>query len=119
MDSWWVLEPASGSVMANTILVSPLASWGSQVFCWVWLPYRAMTSPEMALETRSSSMGQPWAAVSSQTRVSSARPAPPPPNRSGRLIPMKPCFAEGGPQLVGGGPRLGVLAVVGAAERTG
>ncbi len=91
MDSWWVLEPASGSVMANTIRASPLASWG---FCWVSLPYLAMTSPEMALETRSSSMGQPWAAVSSQTRASSARPAPPPPNRSGRLIPTQPCLAR-------------------------
>ena len=94
MDSWWVLEPASGSVMANTIRLSPLASRGSQVFCWVSLPYLAMTSPEMALETRSSSMGQPWAAVSSQTSASSARPAPPPPNRSGRLIPTKPCLAR-------------------------
>jgi hypothetical protein len=79
VSSLWVLEPASGSVMAKTIFSSPLASPGSQRSRCPSVPKRASSVPQIAGDTISSSSGQPWAASSSVTIASSLMPMPPPP----------------------------------------
>ncbi len=86
----WLLEPASGSVIANAIVMVPSAIPGSQRFFWSSVPNFAMIVPLMAGETTISSSGQPPADISSITMASSYMPAPPPPYSSGRLTPMKP-----------------------------
>jgi hypothetical protein len=85
-----VFEPASGSVIANTILPSPEAIGGSQRSCCSGVPNRASRVPQIAGDTISSSSGQPWAASSSVTMASSLMPMPPPPCSAGRLTPTKP-----------------------------
>jgi hypothetical protein len=79
VSSLWELEPASGSVIANTILRSPVASPGSQRSRCASVPKRARSVPQIAGETISSSSGQPLAASSSVTIASSLMPMPPPP----------------------------------------
>ena len=74
-----VLEPASGSVIANTTLAAPLARPGSQVWRCSSVPNSEIISAEMAADTSSSNSGVPAAAISSQTRASSVSPPPPPP----------------------------------------
>src|ERR1035437_153384 len=78
------LEPASGSVIANTILAVPLARPGSQVMRCSPVPNSAIISAEIAADTSSRSSGVPAAAISSQTIASSVRPPPPPPQAPGR-----------------------------------
>jgi hypothetical protein len=84
------LDPASGSVIANTILRSPVARPGSQRSRCSGVPKRARMVPQIAGETISSISGQPWAASSSATIASSVMPMPPPPWRSGMLTPRNP-----------------------------
>jgi hypothetical protein len=85
-----VLEPASGSVMAKTIFVRPLARPGSHSLRCSSVPCSQITSAEIAALTTRSSNGAPFAAISSHTIVSSASPPPPPPYSSGTLTPMNP-----------------------------
>ena len=85
-----MLEPASGSVIANTIFEVPLARRGSQVSRCSSVPNSVSTSAEIAAETTRSSSGVPAAAISSQTRTSSVSPPPPPPYASGMFTPMNP-----------------------------
>ena len=89
VEMLWLFDPASGSVMANTIF-SPVHSPGSQRCFWASSPKRLMTSAEIAAETRMSSRGHPAAANSSQTMASSLMPPPPPPYSSGRCTARKP-----------------------------
>ncbi len=85
------MEPASGSVIANAIVIDPSAMPGSQRRFWSSVPNLAMIVPLMAGETTMSNSGQPAADISSITTASSYMPAPPPPYCSGgRLTPMKP-----------------------------
>ena len=90
MVSWWVLEPAFGSVIAKTTFVRPLASPGSHSLRCSSLPNSAITSAEIAAVTSRSRIGAPFAAISSQTIVSSASPPPPPPYSSETFTPMNP-----------------------------
>ena len=90
VSSLWEFDPASGSVMANTILRSPEAIAGSQRSRWAGVPKRASRVPQMAGDTISSISGQPWAASSSVTMASSRMPMPPPPYSSGRFTPTNP-----------------------------
>ena len=83
-------EPASGSVIANAIVIDPSAMPGSHRFFCSSVPNLAMIVPLMAGETTISSSGQPPADISSITMDSSYMPAPPPPYSSGRFTPMKP-----------------------------
>ena len=85
-----VLEPASGSVIANTTLAAPLARPGSQVLRCSSVPNSEIISAEIAADTSNSSSGVPAAAISSQTRASSVSPPPPPPYSSGMFTPMNP-----------------------------
>jgi acetyl-CoA synthetase len=62
--SWWLLDPALGSVMAKTTLVSPEAIGGNQSRHCSSLPYRVSSSPEIALDTNGNDSGQPCAGVS-------------------------------------------------------
>ncbi len=81
------LEPASGSVMPKAIRRVPSARPGSQCrFCGS-VPKRAMTVPQIAGETISSSNGHPAAPSSSSTMARSVMPPPPPPYSVGRLTP--------------------------------
>ena len=86
----WLFDPASGSVMANAMVVEPSAMPGSQRFFWSSVPNLEMIVPLMAGETTISSSGEPAADISSITSDSSYMPAPPPPYSSGRFTPMKP-----------------------------
>ena len=90
VDSRWVLDPASGSVIAKTTFEVPAARPGSQVLRCSSVPNSLITSAEIAAETSSSRSGVPCAAISSQTRARSVRPPPPPPYSSGMFTPMKP-----------------------------
>ncbi len=84
----WLLEPASGSVMANAIFSSPEPKRGSHdSFCCSSEPKWAMMVAQMAGDTTSSSRGQPLAASSSRTMASSAIPIPPPPYSAGTFTP--------------------------------
>ena len=60
-------EPASGSVIANAIVIEPSAIPGSHRFFWSSVPNLAMIVPLMAGETTISSSGQPPADISSIT----------------------------------------------------
>ena len=94
-------SPASGSVIANAIVIEPSAIPGShRCFCSS-VPLWAMMVAQMAGETTSSSSGAPAAASSSHTMASSVMPAPPPPYCSGVLTPMKPEAGGLLPQLGG------------------
>ncbi len=84
------LEPASGSVIANAIVIVPSAIPGSQRCFCSSVPNLLMIVPLMAGDTTIISSAQPVAAISSITRESSYMPAPPPPYSSGRLTPMNP-----------------------------
>ena len=84
------LDPASGSVIANAMVIDPSAIPGTQRCFCSGVPYLAMMVPLMAGETTIISSGQPPAAISSITSDSSYMPAPPPPYSSGRLTPMNP-----------------------------
>ena len=83
-------DPASGSVMANAMVIEPSAMPGSQRFFCSSVPNLLMIVPLMAGETTIISSAEPAAAISSITSDSSYMPAPPPPYSSGRLTPMKP-----------------------------
>jgi hypothetical protein len=52
----WLFEPASGSVIAKAIL-APVARPGSHALRCSSVPNRAISSPQMAAETRMSSSG--------------------------------------------------------------
>ena len=84
------LDPASGSVMANAMVIEPSAMPGSQRFFCSSVPNLLMIVPLIAGETTIISSAEPAAAISSITSDSSYMPAPPPPYSSGRLTPMKP-----------------------------
>ncbi len=86
-------DPASGSVMANAILSSPVANRGSQRCFWAPVPNLAMMVAQMAGDTTITSRGQPAAASSSATAASSVMPPPPPPYSSGTFTPRNPCSA--------------------------
>ena len=73
VEMLWLLDPASGSVMAKAIF-SPATSRGSQAWRCSSVPKRVMSSAQMAVDTRMSSSGQPWAASSSHTIDSSEMP---------------------------------------------
>ena len=88
----WLFEPASGSVIANTIFV-PVTIGRSQRSRCSAVPKCLMSSAQIAGETRISRSGQPTAASSSHTIASSDMPAPPPPYSSGRCTPRKPSSA--------------------------
>ncbi len=94
VDSRWVLDPASGSVIAKTMMDVPADRAGSHDFRCSSVPKAVITSPQMAVETTSKSSGVPWAAISSPTIDSSLIPPPPPPYSSGRLTPMNPAPAS-------------------------
>ena len=67
------LLPASGSVMPNAMIVSPLAIGGSQrCFCSA-VPNRLMIVPLIAGETTSINNPEPAALSSSPTIASSSR----------------------------------------------
>jgi len=73
-----VFVPASGSVMAKAMRMSPRPMPRSQrSFCWSE-PWRASTLPAIAGETRMSSSGVPANASSSPTAASAVMPRPPP-----------------------------------------
>ena len=84
------LEPASGSVMANAMVIEPSAIPGTQRVRCSSVPNFAMMVPLIAGETTIISSGQPPAESSSITNANSYMPAPPPPYSSGRFTPMKP-----------------------------
>ena len=86
----WELDPASGSVIPNAIVIDPSARPGNQVCFCSSVPNRAITLPQMAGDTTIISRPLPMAASSSITIASSYIPAPPPPYSSGRFTPMKP-----------------------------
>ena len=86
----WLLEPASGSVIANAMVIEPSAMPGIHRFFCSSVPNLEMIVPLMAGETTISSRAQPAADISSMTSDNSYIPAPPPPYSSGRLTPMKP-----------------------------
>ena len=86
----WVLDPASGSVIAKTTFVRPFARPGSHSLRSSGEPNSPITSAEIAAETSRSSSGAPWFAISSQTMASSTSPPPPPPYSSATLTPMNP-----------------------------
>ena len=89
-DRLWELDPASGSVMAKDILISPVAKPGShRCFC-ASVPNLAMMVAQMAGDTTMINRGQPAAASSSVTMASSVMPMPPPPYSSGTLTPRNP-----------------------------
>src|SRR6201995_3203164 len=88
--SAWVLDPASGSVIANDRVWVPSASPGSQVRFSSGDPCAARIEPQIAGAITIISSGQPAAATSSITAHSSGRPAPPPPYSSGRCTPRNP-----------------------------
>ena len=83
-------EPASGSVIANAMVVEPSAIPGSHRFFCSSVPNLLMIVPLIAGETTINNSGQPLADISSITTDSSYMPAPPPPYSSGRFTPMKP-----------------------------
>ena len=87
--SAWVLEPASGSVIANDMVRVPSARPGSQARFSSGDPCAAMMDPQMAGAMTIISSGHPAAETSSMTAVSSLRPAPPP-YSSGRCTPRNP-----------------------------
>ena len=90
----WLLDPASGSVMAKAIFSSPDAKRGNHdCFCAVD-PNWAMIVAQMAGDTTSSSSGHPLAASSSSTMASSAIPIPPPPYSAGTFTPRNPAAAS-------------------------
>jgi hypothetical protein len=86
------LDPASGSVMANAMVIEPSAIPGTQRFFCSSVPNLAMMVPLIAGETTIISSGQPAAESSSITSDNSYMPAPPPPYSSGRFTPMKPSW---------------------------
>ncbi len=110
------LDPASGSVIANAIVMLPSAIPGIQRFFCSSVPNLEMIVPLMAGDTTISSSALPAAAISSITSDSSYIPAPPPPYSSGRLTPEEAEFACLGPQFVGVLLCAGLLQVVLAAE---
>ena len=79
--------PASGSVMANAILVVPRPMPRSQRSFCSSLPWRVRMLPAMAGETTISSSEQPAAEISSPTIDSAAMPSPPPSYSSGMFTP--------------------------------
>ena len=89
-----MLEPASGSVIAKTIVDVPAARPGSHVLRCSSVPNSAITSAQIAADTSSRSSGVPCAASSSPTIDSSVMPPPPPPYSSGTLTPMNPASAS-------------------------
>ena len=96
----WLFDPASGSVIANAIF-SPAASAGSHCCFWSSVPKRAISSPQIAADTRISSSGQPCAASSSHTIASSLMPPPPPPYSGGRCTREEAVVGDRLPELVG------------------
>jgi hypothetical protein len=81
------LEPASGSVIENAIVVVPSAKPGSQRLRCSSVPKREMTVAQIAGDTTIISSGQPAAASSSHTAARSPTPPPPPPYSSGTATP--------------------------------
>ena len=101
MLSACVFDPASGSVIANDMVLVPLASPGSQACFSSGDPCAAMIDPQMAGAMTIISSGQPAAETSSMTAHSSARPAPPPPYSSGRCTPRNPAAPSSSYSSVG------------------
>ena len=100
------LEPASGSVMANAMMIEPSAIPGSQRCFCSSVPKRAMIVPLMAGETTIISSGAAGRReLLASTIDSSYMPAPPPPYSSGRFTPMKPSLPASCHSSVGGSPR--------------
>ena len=70
------LVPASGSVIAKAIFLSPRPMPRSQVSFCSGVPWRTSTEPAIAGETTRSKSGQPAIASSSPTAASSVMPLP-------------------------------------------
>ncbi|CQD16015.1 hypothetical protein BN970_03386 [Mycolicibacterium conceptionense] len=86
----WLLDPASGSVIAKAMVIDPSAMPGIQRFFCSSVPNLEMIVPLIAGETTIINRAAPEDAISSITSDSSYMPAPPPPYSSGRFTPMKP-----------------------------
>ena len=91
-DVRWLFEPASGSVIANTIFspaTSRAATRASGRRCRTWRSPRRRSRPTRG----SAATGSPGRRAPRSTIASSAMPAPPPPYSSGRCTPRKPWSA--------------------------